>query len=229
MEQEKGPPYNLAEFVNVWMQSLTSARLYTVGPEASPKRKWDTPDSFPNGSADRSAPDRAWDGDIIFNPPTLGPQRQVYSQPARQLSSGFHQLLPIVVQAGLMRPQELLAIENPEVHLHPSLQIDACEFLIRQAEGHKLVVVETQSDLLVRRALRAVAQERVRQELIRLHFVDVDKSEQGFQYSTITPLVVNDQGKVNNWPPGFLDADVEEAIQALRYTSHHESESDVKD
>lgn len=36
----------------------------------------------------------------------------------RFLSTGFHQVAPIVVQAGLMHPGELMAIENPEAHLH---------------------------------------------------------------------------------------------------------------
>ena len=46
------------------------------------------------------------------------------------MSTGFHQLAPIVVQAGLLRQNEIMAVESPEAHLHPSLQIKVAEFLM---------------------------------------------------------------------------------------------------
>ena len=41
----------------------------------------------------------------------------------------------MIVQMGLMRKGELIGIENPEVHLHPSLQLQVAEMLIAHAKG----------------------------------------------------------------------------------------------
>ena len=59
----------------------------------------------------------------------------------------------MVVQMGLMLPLELFAVENPEVHLHPSLQLKLTGFFLQQAAAGKNVVLETHSDLVVRRVL----------------------------------------------------------------------------
>jgi AAA ATPase domain len=86
------------------------------------------------------------------------------------MSSGFHQLAPIIVQAGLMAANAILCIENPEVHLHPKLQLDIAEFFVRQASISKYMILETHSDLVVRRVMRAVLSEELRQEAVRLYF-----------------------------------------------------------
>ncbi len=58
-----------------------------------------------------------------------------------------------------MMDGEVMAIENPEVHLHPRLQLDFAEFLIKQAISGKTIVIETHSDLIIRRVIREVLEE----------------------------------------------------------------------
>ncbi len=65
------------------------------------------------------------DPDVSFEPSALA----VFAhrsfgweqQPPPRFSAGFHQLFPIIAQVGLMQRHEALFLENPEVHLHPSL------------------------------------------------------------------------------------------------------------
>lgn len=123
-----------------------------------------------------------------------------------RMSSGFHQLLPLIVQTGLMNPQEILAIENPEVHLHPSLQIAIAEFLLHQANSGKSFLVETHSDLIVSRVILEMLQERIAigQEKIRIYFSHLKPRDTTCAQSLITQIRVDDDLRIN-WPPGFLD------------------------
>ena len=152
-------------------------------------------------------------------------------QPPRQLSSGFHQVFPIIVQLGLMKKDELVGIENPEVHLHPSLQLRLAEMLIAHASTGRYIFVETHSDLLVRRVIRAILEEKLPQSGVQIYFTDLQvcpdvdlavlAGEQrgsvkaGFRHSTLRRVCVDERGRIANWPDGFLDDDVRESQRLL--------------
>jgi hypothetical protein len=122
-----------------------------------------------------------------------------------QLSSGFHQVAPIVVQAGVMRRGELMCIENPEVHLHPALQTKVCEFLISEARCGKQILIETHSDLVVYRVLRAILDETLPQEKVRIYF------------TSLRPENVPDQiGREPGFPVVHLRAEGEVDLPAER-------------
>jgi predicted ATPase len=136
------------------------------------------------------------------------------------MASGFHQLAPIIIQAGLMRANEVLCVENPEVHLHPKLQLEIAEFLLRHARIGKYMIVETHSDLVVRRVMRAVLAEELRQEAVRIYFTRVDTGsgqyrEHGVAFSVLDRVEMDERGKIRNWPEGFMDDDVRESRRLL--------------
>ncbi len=160
-------------------------------------------------------------------------------QPPRQLSSGFHQVFPIVVQLGLMRQGELVGIENPEVHLHPSMQLRVAKMLIDHANSGRHILVETHSDLLIRRVIRAILAEEIRQTRVRVYFVDLRKSTETitgadaewgiqFRHSTLNKLQVDERGRIANWPEGFMDDDVKESQRLLdiMYGGNEEGEDE---
>ena len=130
-------------------------------------------------------------------------------------SAGFHQVAPMVVQVGLMRPGELMAVENPEVHLHPSLQLEVAGFLLDQSRVGKRILIETHSDLVVRRVLRAIIEEDIAQEAVRIYFAGSGGEVDGYRTSKLDPLDVDEQGRIENWPVGFMDDDVRESRRLL--------------
>ena len=83
----------------------------------------------------------------------------------------------MIVQLGLMRQGELVGIENPEVHLHPSMQLRLAEMLIDHANSGRHILVETHSDLLIRRVIRAILAEEIVQLRVQVYFVDLQKSD----------------------------------------------------
>jgi predicted ATPase len=108
-----------------------------------------------------------------------------------------------------------MAVENPEVHLHPSLQLQVTELLLHEAANGKTVLIETHSDLVVRRVMRAILEEDLAQEAIRLYFSDLTSGEAGYHYSTLEHLRVNKRGEIENWPSGFMDTAVIESRRLL--------------
>lgn len=173
------------------------------------------------------------------------------NQPPRQLSAGFHQLFPVIVQMGLMREGELVGIENPEVHLHPSLQMKVTEMLLEHAASGRRIIVETHSDLVIRRVIRAVLEESIGQSQIAIYFVGLSdevptqwqvtinddktdaKSGQSlktvFYGSRLEPIRMDDRGRIANWPVGFLDDDVREAQRLMDVMYGEPSQEEEED
>ncbi len=142
------------------------------------------------------------------------------------LSSGFHHLLPIIVQSSVMWPSELLCVESPEIHLHPTMQLKITEFFIEQAKSGRRYILETHSDLIVRRTLRAILEEELAQKDINIYFTKLERIDQHPALSQLQEPVeeltsmlelikVNDKGQIVNWPEGFLDADVIESRRLI--------------
>lgn len=131
-------------------------------------------------------------------------------------SAGLHQVAPILVQMNMMRMNEVLAVENPEVHLHPGLQLKFMEFFIENALIGKFSLIETHSDLMIRRVLRAINEEKLRQSWVNITFVDtVPVDENGDIWTSKVEQIKRD-GLISNWPKGFLDDDVRESEDLMR-------------
>src|SRR5205814_1777573 len=59
---------------------------------------------------------------------------------------GVSQLLPALVQVNLAGPGSILLMEQPEIHLHPSLQAGLADLLIWGAKNKRQLIVETHSE-----------------------------------------------------------------------------------
>ncbi len=169
-----------------------------------------------------------WDKQVTatrIHHPCFGKGTKGFVQPPRQLSAAFHQVYPILVQLGVAKAGQLVGIENPEVHLHPALQTKVAELLIAHATRGRTILVETHSDLVVRRVMRALLEEHISQQEVAIYMASLkesvtvelpdDGSASTFYASRIEPLKVDENGRISNWPPGFLDEDVAEARRLM--------------
>ena len=144
-------------------------------------------------------------------------------------SAGLHQVSPILVQMNMMKMNEVLAVENPEVHLHPGLQLKFMSFFIENALIGKFSLIETHSDLMIRRAWRAIQEEKLPQSWVNIYFVDEEQVEgKDIWTSKIDRLWLNERGQISNWPKGFLDADEQEA-EALLSAKLDKPKGEVED
>jgi hypothetical protein len=99
---------------------------------------------------------------------------------------GVSQTLPILAALRIASRNQIVYLEQPEIHLHPRAQVAIAPILMRAASTGVLVVCETHSHLLLRAIQREVARNAARRELVRLHWFERD--DQGVTHVMSTEL-----------------------------------------
>ena len=115
---------------------------------------------------------------------------------------GLSQILPIITQGCISAQNSLMIVEDPDVHMHPSIQASMADFFIFLCkERHVSVLAETHSDHFITRLRRRIAEKEVNFKKVNLIFVMNESGES--IYKTI-PL--SDTGRMTgSMPPGFMD------------------------
>ena len=118
---------------------------------------------------------------------------------------GLTQVLPVVVAALSANDDDLLLIENPEVHLHPAGQAAMGGFLVEVASGGVQVLIETHSDHVLNGIRRAVKSGMLPSEDVALHFFRPRREEQMDRRPQVESLTIDGNGNIDSWPDGFFD------------------------
>lgn len=114
---------------------------------------------------------------------------------------GLTQVLPIIVAALSAERNDMLLIENPEVHLHPAGQGKMGIFLALVAAAGIQVFAETHSDHVLNGIRMAVRKGILSPDKVAVHFFrprDAEKEQ-------IVSPKIDRHGKVDQWPAGFFD------------------------
>jgi len=129
---------------------------------------------------------------------------------------GVSQILPVLLACLLARSGSLVLIEQPELHLHPAMQLRLADFLLACARSGRQIMIETHSEHLVNRLRLHVAQDETSTtgDLVQLLFAEQEDGVTSYRTSQINPL----GGLSEDWPRGFLDVGSDEAGQLLRQT-----------
>jgi len=114
---------------------------------------------------------------------------------------GLTQILPIVIAALSAAKEDILLIENPEVHLHPAGQALVGQFLADVARAGVQVIIETHSDHVLNGIRRSVKAGRLPAEQVALHFF---RPRSGEAAQVLSP-VLDGEGNIDLWPEGFFD------------------------
>ena len=90
-------------------------------------------------------------------------------------------------------------MEQPEIHLHPSIQSGLADVMVEVAETRQVqIIVESHSEHLLRRFQRHVADETVKSSDVKLYFV-TNHGE-----AELNDLRLNELGAIENWPDHFF-------------------------
>lgn len=126
---------------------------------------------------------------------------------------GISQVFPMVLEGLRIGSGSALILEQPEIHLHPKLQMQIADFLIAMALSKRQLIVETHSDHLVNRLIRRVVEDDSGQlsDLIRVYFVTPSSGGACF-----TPVEIDECQGIVNWPEGFFDQSATEQEQIIK-------------
>ncbi|WP_161565262.1 DUF3696 domain-containing protein [Pseudomonas aeruginosa] len=138
-----------------------------------------------------------------MNAVSLGIRTSAETDYHRPINVGFGltQVLPILVAILSANRNDLILIENPEVHLHPSGQALMGYFLAMAANAGSQIIIETHSDHVLNGIRRAVRKQVLTPDSIALHFFR--PSAQGLD-QVVSPQL-DASGNIDLWPEGFFD------------------------
>ncbi|MDI1433846.1 AAA family ATPase [Polyangium sorediatum] len=173
---------------------------------------------------------------------TLNPPRELYVEPVLDTKYNIHlnpkngasfrinlvdtgegmvQVLPVLVAAALAATATadeapwLLAIEEPESHLHPDAQSILARHLceIASIASPPTMVLETHSRVFLLGVQLAVAEGRLPAEKVALAWVDQDEAGR----SIVTPVELSSSGHPRaGWPAAALNEDLRVASELAR-------------
>lgn len=114
---------------------------------------------------------------------------------------GLTYAFPIVVALLAAREGQVIVIDSPESHLHPSAQSQMGRILAWFAHAGVQIVVETHSDHLLNGVRLAVRDGGLQPQELRIHFF---RGPDGRDHGVTTPSI-GAGGEIYEWPEGFFD------------------------
>ena len=129
---------------------------------------------------------------------------------------GISQLLPVVVAALDPNRPGITAIEQPELHAHPKLQVELGDLFAHAADDQRVFLLENHSEHLMLRLLRRIEgthngelpeeKPELRPDQVSVVYLDqVDGEVQA------TRLRIDETGEfIDRWPHGFFDERADE-------------------
>ncbi|WP_436911620.1 DUF3696 domain-containing protein [Halosimplex marinum] len=108
--------------------------------------------------------------------------------------------------------QYLTIIEEPEIHLNPKIESAMADFFININEEKTGLMLETHSEHLLNRIQRRIADGTI-DDKDRVSVYFVSKDEAG---STVEHIEMDERGRFDEWPEGFFQDDLTDAIEMLK-------------
>ena len=113
---------------------------------------------------------------------------------------GVSQILPVLVMCYYVPDGSTILLEQPEIHLHPSVQMGLADVFIDVAKNrHVQIILESHSEHLLSRLQRRLAEESVSKDDIALYFCSA-----GAAGSQLNELDIDLYGNIRNWPTDFF-------------------------
>lgn len=137
-----------------------------------------------------------------------------------EVGAGISQLIPVVV-AALARGAGLSLVEQPEIHVHPAVQVGLGDLFVDAVAGgsaRRTMIVETHSEhllLRVMRRMRETSEDHVRDEHRPVHPADVMVLfvERSDGRTIVRQMPLNERCElVKAWPGGFFEEGLREVF-----------------
>ncbi|HHM20657.1 MAG TPA: DUF3696 domain-containing protein [Bacteroidetes bacterium] len=116
---------------------------------------------------------------------------------------GISFVLPVVLALLMAKEDRLIIIENPEAHLHPRGQAELGKLMARAAATGAQLIIETHSDHILNSVRVSVKNGEINKDDVKIFFFD-RKNTREEQYSFITPVQIDRNGELSEYPENFL-------------------------
>ncbi len=121
---------------------------------------------------------------------------------------GMSQVLPIVVRCLMPDNNAIIAIEQPELHLHPAAHLNLARLFANTAKtlNHRYLI-ETHSENILLGIRDAVVDRKnpLTEDDVLIYFVDEDEDGSAF----LRKIRINSEGDLSDWPTGVFNESYE--------------------
>lgn len=120
---------------------------------------------------------------------------------------GVSQILPILVEGLRIKPNQMLILEQPEIHLHPKLQMQLADFFISMILSGRKILIETHSDHIINRIVRRIIENKENKIISKTNILFFEVGDKG---SVPIKVKIDSDLGIVNWPKGFFDQSADE-------------------
>jgi len=118
---------------------------------------------------------------------------------------GVSQILPVLVALLVAEPEQLVYLEQPEIHLHPRAQRALADILVAASNRGVKVVVETHSSMLLLAVQTLIAKQKIDHNNVALHWFQRNKNGM----TEVKTAELDDSGRFGEWPVDFGEVELE--------------------
>lgn len=118
---------------------------------------------------------------------------------------GVGQILPVIIECFRTPKNTTILIEEPEIHLHPALQVELPDFFLEVIGEGKQLFVTTHSEHLLVRLQTRIVEGTINPEDVRIYYVTKDKNG-----THAEPVKIDENGVIIGGLPEFFETDEKE-------------------
>ncbi|MCY4172184.1 MAG: AAA family ATPase [Bacteroidetes bacterium] len=144
----------------------------------------------------------------------FGKRRKGPKQNLIDVGYGVSQILPILTELLLSENNRMVLLQQPEIHLHPSVQASLGSLLCEIASKGRQLIIEAHSEFLIDRIRMDVRDEttNLKPEDVSILFFERNDTE-----VQIHPIRIDGLGNVLNAPPSYGTFFMEEKSRSLGF------------
>ncbi|MBD1857081.1 MULTISPECIES: DUF3696 domain-containing protein [Leptolyngbya] len=129
------------------------------------------------------------------------------------VGQGMNQALPLVVRANIRdRPDSMIVLEQPELHLHPAAHGDLAELFAKSTkENNQFFIIETHSENMLLRFRKLVIENDfgfTKDDIIIYWLEDAELKGQA-----LMEITIDEDGVLSDWRDGVFDEGLKEVLE----------------